>query len=382
MQHLQKSGGRGDAMTSQWSYLHTGTLPRLISFISHSYANTGVVALFPFWNVQARRSSLAGTNTSVLAFSLLTTENCTVTAFSVQSRNCVAFFAAAMQIVHGNIQVDLSAGRFDADHQRFRVGAACQARFIHVDFWRKHFKMKSLVVEQRHRIADDHVRHFANRFFHHLLAGFNFRACKLAGHFHRHFLREVENHAAFNIALDGDERGDTFAAIGILVHREVHDIRGRLQRLRENRVRGADERLDQFHSHERCSPASATGAATALGSSLSTYRRISYNTSGFTGFCTKCFAPFCSAARIFSWYPTDETMTIRALACCRTIRSTASIPSICGMVMSMSTMSGLIRLNSAMAVKPSPASPATSPPNISIILMRFLRAKTESSTTR
>jgi len=33
-------------------------------------------------------------------------------------------------------------------------------------------------------------------------------------------------------------------------------------------------------------------------------------------------------------------------------------------------------------VRPSPASPATSPPNISIILMRFLRAKTESSTTR
>src|SRR5260370_37908570 len=34
-----------------WSYLHTGTLLRLISFICHSYANTrGVGVFFPFWN--------------------------------------------------------------------------------------------------------------------------------------------------------------------------------------------------------------------------------------------------------------------------------------------------------------------------------------------
>src|SRR6266481_6033097 len=65
-----------------------------------------------------------------------------------------------------------------------------------------------------------------------------------------------------------------------------------------------------------------------------------------------------------------------------TMRSTASMPSIWGMVMSMRTMSGLMRLNSAMAVRPSPASPATTPPKISIIFMMFLRAKTESSTTR
>src|SRR5216683_1920794 len=51
MQHLQKSGGRGDAMTSHWSYLHTGTLPRLISFVSHSCENTGGVGVFfPFWD--------------------------------------------------------------------------------------------------------------------------------------------------------------------------------------------------------------------------------------------------------------------------------------------------------------------------------------------
>ncbi len=37
-----------------WSYLHTGTLLRLISFICHSYENTrGVEVFLPFWSVPA-----------------------------------------------------------------------------------------------------------------------------------------------------------------------------------------------------------------------------------------------------------------------------------------------------------------------------------------
>src|SRR5260370_39013084 len=39
-----------DGNRPSWSYHHTGTLPRLISFVSHSYANTGGVGVFfPFW---------------------------------------------------------------------------------------------------------------------------------------------------------------------------------------------------------------------------------------------------------------------------------------------------------------------------------------------
>src|SRR6266851_3391079 len=50
---LTKNPGEGDAITSHWSYRHTGTLPRLISFVSHSYENTGGVGVFfPFWNSQ------------------------------------------------------------------------------------------------------------------------------------------------------------------------------------------------------------------------------------------------------------------------------------------------------------------------------------------
>src|SRR6267378_2010897 len=41
----------GNGNRPLWSYHHTGTLLRLISFVSHSYANTrGVGAFFPFWN--------------------------------------------------------------------------------------------------------------------------------------------------------------------------------------------------------------------------------------------------------------------------------------------------------------------------------------------
>src|SRR6266852_2571777 len=40
-----------DGNRPHWSYHHTGTLPRLISFVSHSYENTGGVGVFfPFRN--------------------------------------------------------------------------------------------------------------------------------------------------------------------------------------------------------------------------------------------------------------------------------------------------------------------------------------------
>lgn len=34
----------------------------------------------------------------------------------VHNRGGVAFVAAAMQVVHGDVEIDLTAGRFDADH--------------------------------------------------------------------------------------------------------------------------------------------------------------------------------------------------------------------------------------------------------------------------
>ena len=46
---LTKNPGEG-ASAPVWSYQHTGTLPRLIFFASHSYENyRGVGVFFPFW---------------------------------------------------------------------------------------------------------------------------------------------------------------------------------------------------------------------------------------------------------------------------------------------------------------------------------------------
>src|SRR6266705_4322853 len=61
-----------------WSYHHTGTLPRLISFVSHSYENTGGVGVFfPFWFTlsgmsEGNSSPSLITPTLVLSFHALT----------------------------------------------------------------------------------------------------------------------------------------------------------------------------------------------------------------------------------------------------------------------------------------------------------------------
>src|SRR5712692_7616946 len=53
-----------------WSYLHTGTLLRLISFICHSYENTRDVGVFfPFWNAPSLRCLASSPNSLSPLFS-------------------------------------------------------------------------------------------------------------------------------------------------------------------------------------------------------------------------------------------------------------------------------------------------------------------------
>src|SRR5262249_32063746 len=148
---------------------------------------------------------------------------------------------------------------------------------------------------------------------------------ELTCHAHRSLGIKIENHPSFNIASDVDEGRDTLAAIGVLFHvQAAYGNRG-FQPLRQDGICRIDKRLYQLHFHGQ-TPAPA--ALPTVASSPSTYLITSYRTSGFTGFCTKCRAPRCRAATIFSWYPTEETITIRASGCCTTIFSAASIPSI------------------------------------------------------
>ena len=126
-------------------------------------------------------------------------------ASSIQSRHRTFLRPPAMQIVHRNIQIDLSARRLDANYQSFRVRAARQPRFVHVNFRRKHFENEIPDRSAASPNSDDHVRQFANRFFRHLLAGFDFRL-KLAGHFPATSGDKSRITRPFNVALDGDER--------------------------------------------------------------------------------------------------------------------------------------------------------------------------------
>jgi hypothetical protein len=69
----------------------------------------------------------------------------------------VAFVAAAMEIVHGNVEIGLAAGGFDGDDHGFGVLAAGKAFFVHVHFGREDFEAKALVVKKSYGIADHHV---------------------------------------------------------------------------------------------------------------------------------------------------------------------------------------------------------------------------------
>src|SRR5262249_44521725 len=110
---------------------------------------------------------------------------------------------------------------------------------------------------------------FANCLAGNLLVG-GFRASQDCGDLRRNFGSKVENDAPLDIALDCDKGGNSLPAIGAFFHGQITNLCRTLQRLREDGVRGVDERLNQIHSHERCSPASATGAPVAEGSSLKT----------------------------------------------------------------------------------------------------------------
>src|SRR5262249_31780333 len=146
----------------------------------------------------------------------------------------------------------------------------CEAFVINVNFRRKYLEAITLVIQQRDRVADDHVRELADGFANDLIARGDFGSSQDTRNANSDFWREVQDDAALNVALDRDEGGDTFAAIGVLFHRKIADLSWPVQRFGENRIRSVDERLNEFHSHERCSPARATGAPAALGSSLKT----------------------------------------------------------------------------------------------------------------
>src|SRR5579863_9319204 len=172
--------------------------------------------------------------------------------------------------MHSDVEEDFAARRVDADDHSFGVSATGQSLIVYVNFGWKHFEPKALIVEQRDGISDDHVGELADGLARDVLAFLDRASSEMAGDFVGDFRSDIEHNATFDVALKQNVRGDAFAAIRLFVHREIVDLCRRLEHLRENGVGGIDERLDEFHSHARRSPASATGAPAAFGSSLST----------------------------------------------------------------------------------------------------------------
>ena len=65
----------------------------------------------------------------------------------------------------------------------------------------------------------------------------------------------IEDDAPFDVAVDLDDCGNPFAAVGFLFHAHVADTSLALQALGEHSVGGVDERLDQLHLHDYFPPA-------------------------------------------------------------------------------------------------------------------------------
>ena len=121
---------------------------------------------------------------------------------SVESRDWGLFAAAAMEIVHRDIDINFAARCLDAQDHGFGVGIAGKSFFAHVNFRRKYLEPESLIVQKGNRIADDHVGQFADRLADNLLALWNRRAREMPGNADGHFRSEIKNDAALDVALN------------------------------------------------------------------------------------------------------------------------------------------------------------------------------------
>src|SRR6266536_493399 len=204
--------------------------------------------------------------------------------------------AAAAIVLEGDVHHHAAGGRLKVHDQRLDVLRAAEAGDGGVVDWRMDPEAEALIVEAGDGVADDHVGQLGDALANELRIGFELHAGQRTGDLHGGGVVHVEDDAALDVPGDLDHGRGGAARIRLLLHRDVGDIDGAGEGLREHGIGGVDERLDQLHLHDSYSP-----AGTATAASPSTYLTTSYSSSGFTGFCTKWRAPFCSAATMFSW---------------------------------------------------------------------------------
>src|SRR5208282_2467968 len=65
----------------------------------------------------------------------------------VESVDAGLFAAAAMEVAHGDVDIDFAAGSFDAEDHGLSIHAARKAFLVHMDFGRKDLEAEALVIE-------------------------------------------------------------------------------------------------------------------------------------------------------------------------------------------------------------------------------------------
>src|SRR5262249_42175079 len=132
---------------------------------------------------------------------------------SAQRGGEFAFAAATGQVVHGDVEVDFAAVGFDGQYHRFGVAGTFEAFVAGVNFGRKDLEGVALVVEKSDGISNHHVGELTNRFAGDLVVG-GAGAGEDGGNSEGDLRREVEDDAAFDVSLDGVERGNSLPAVG------------------------------------------------------------------------------------------------------------------------------------------------------------------------
>src|SRR5579859_307356 len=162
--------------------------------------------------------------------------------------------AAAAVVAHGDIHVHAAVGGIEAHDQGLSVFRALNANFRGMQFGGGNPEVHALVIESADGIADHLVGQFAHGIAHHGIGSGHGFAGEATGNSDRGGCIQIEDHAALDVPNDIDHGGDALAPVSFLIHADVDDFCGGLKGLAQDGVGGIDERLNQFHAHNKGSP--------------------------------------------------------------------------------------------------------------------------------
>ena len=92
-----------------WSYHHTGTLDRLISFACHSCENTGGVGpFFPFWNSAASPAPASSNKAASPFVGFLFTDHCRLTTVNCSDKSFICNNSGPQRLLLSKLQAPIN----------------------------------------------------------------------------------------------------------------------------------------------------------------------------------------------------------------------------------------------------------------------------------